>query len=150
MKKVLIYGVAAAFFCVAGLSGICMADVDKGPADIVLGEGGKKPVIFLHAGHQAREGSTCGDCHHSKDADGKKTDYTDGMAIAKCDTCHNAEAAAANAEASADEVKMKKHVLYSFKNAAHANCKGCHKGFEDKELGKKLSKCTACHPKKKK
>ena len=36
------------------------------------------------------------------------------------------------------------------KDALHANCKGCHKKMIDKnsEFGKKISKCTGCHPKK--
>jgi len=147
MKKIIILGVAVAFFCTTGLVSMTMAEEDKGPADITLvteGSAKPKPALFPHAKHQ--ETIKCGDCHHGQDADGKQTAYTEGMKADKCATCHNAEVGAANAEASAD----KKHVLNSFKNAAHANCKGCHKGNEDKELAKKLAKCTTCHPKKKK
>lgn len=135
MKKVIILAIAVVFLCTAGLVCNTMASEDKGPADITMGEGGKKPAIFPHAAHQ--EKLTCADCHHSKDADGKQVAYVDGQKVEKCGTCHNEEA---NAD--------KKHVMNSVKNAGHGNCRECHKE-KDKELGeKKLGKCTACHPKK--
>ena len=141
MKKVIILAVTVAFLCTAGLISNTMAsEEDKGPADITMGEGGKKPAIFPHAAHQ--EKLKCADCHHSKDADGKQVAYVDGQKVEKCATCHNAEA---NAD--------KKHVMHSEKNAAHGNCRVCHKA-KDKELAnekdKALAKCTVCHPKKKK
>jgi hypothetical protein len=126
MKKALICGIALAFLCSLGLAGMSFAE-DKGPADITLE--GKKPVVFPHAKHQ--EQFKCGECHHTKGADGKQAPYTEGMKIEKCDTCHNKDAG------------MPKG-LQSFKDAGHKNCKGCHK-----EHDKKLTKCSVCHPKKK-
>jgi len=135
MKKTIIYAVAAAFVCTAALTGLSMAQEDKGPAEITLKSTinpakKAKPALFPHAEHQER--LKCGDCHHGKDADGKQVAYTEGMKIQKCETCHNKAAG------------MPKG-LETFKAAAHKNCKGCHK-----ETGKKeLKKCTTCHPKKK-
>jgi hypothetical protein len=133
MKKTLIYATAFAFMASVAFTGVALA-TDKGPADMTLESTidkatKAKPAIFPHAKHQ--ETLKCGDCHHGKDADGKKTAYTEGMAIAKCESCHNKAAG------------MPKK-LETFKAAAHANCKGCHK-----EQGKKeLTKCKACHPAK--
>jgi len=130
MKKSIILGVVLAFLCTIGLAGIGMA-ADKGPADITLTTvKAKKPAVFPHAKHQ--EKLKCGECHHSKDADGKQVPYTEGQKIEKCETCHNAAAG------------MPKK-LSSFKGAAHVNCKNCHK----KTDAKKLNKCSVCHPKKK-
>ena len=130
MKKVIILGVAVAFLCAAGLVSNTMAS-DKGPADITLAADGKKPVTFPHGAHH--ETLKCGDCHHSKDADGKQVAYAEGQKVEKCGACHNAEA---NADP--------KNILNSTKNAGHGNCRVCHK-----EKDKALAKCTVCHPKKK-
>lgn len=132
MKKALICGVALAFLCTLGLAGMSLAS-DKGPADITLestiDKGTKpKPAVFPHAKHQ--EKLKCADCHHAG-AVGKQTPYAEGMKIEKCESCHNKAAG------------MPKGIE-TFKNAAHKNCKSCHKETGDKAL----TKCTACHPKK--
>ena len=106
---------------------------DKGPADITLQtEAAKKPAIFPHAKHQ--EKNSCETCHHYTDADGKKAPCVDASdPIQKCVTCHNS---AIGIEA-----------LNSYKKAGHKLCKDCHK--KNKEAGAP-TKCTGCHPKKKK
>ena len=100
MKKAIIYGVAIAFLCVAGFSGMSMASDDKkGPAEITLQtEAAKKPAIFPHAAHQER-GVECDKCHKdpnylpgawTKDAGHKlcKDCHKANKAPAKCGTCH--------------------------------------------------------------
>ncbi len=127
MKKTLICSVALAFLCTTGLAALSMAQ-DTGPAEMVLKTAkAKKPALFPHAEHQKR--LKCGDCHHSKGADGKQVPYTEGMKIEKCETCHNKDAG------------MPKG-LASFKDVAHKKCKGCHK-----KADKKLTKCGVCHKK---
>lgn len=127
MKKIALYAVATALvmgFCFTATS---FAN-DKGPADMTLvSAAGKKPAVFPHAEHQSR--LACGDCHHSKDADGKQVAYVEGQKIEKCEACHN------------DSMTDKK--LNSYKGVGHANCKECHK-----KADKKLAKCGVCHPKK--
>jgi len=135
MKKVTLLAMAAALAIGLCFTGVGFADTDKGPADMTLESTidkakKAKPAIFPHAKHQ--EKLTCGDCHHSKDADGKQVAYVDGQKIEKCESCHNKAAG------------MPKK-LTTFKEAGHANCKTCHKAKD-----KKLAKCTVCHPKKKK
>ena len=131
MKKTLICSVALAFLCTTGLAALSMAQ-DKGPAEIVLKstiDGAKKakPALFPHAKHQ--ETLKCGDCHHSKGADGKQVAYTEGQKIEKCESCHNKAAG------------MPKG-LQTFKDVAHKKCKGCHKAKD-----KALTKCGVCHKK---
>ena len=133
IKKTIIC--AAAFAFLAGFAVPAMAS-DAGPAEMTLQatvDAAKKakPALFPHKKHQD-SGIACGDCHHGKDADGKQTAYTDGMKIEKCESCHN-KAAGLPAE--------KK--ISTFKDAAHKNCKGCHK-----EQQKGPTKCAGCHPKK--
>ncbi|GAB4334775.1 MAG: cytochrome c3 family protein [Desulfobulbaceae bacterium] len=98
MKKVLIYGVAMAFLCVAGLAGMGVAADDKGPAEITLQtEAAKKPALFPHAAHQ--EKIECDKCHKdpnyaagawTKDAGHKlcKDCHKANGAPTKCGTCH--------------------------------------------------------------
>jgi len=140
MKKALIYGAAFAFLCATGLTGLATASDDKGPAEITLQSTvdpaeKPKPAQFPHAKHQ--ESFSCADCHHSKAEDGTQSAYTEGMKIEKCETCHNKAAGL-------DEAKK----LSTFKDAAHANCKGCHKE-KGGDKAKELAKCTNCHPKAK-
>jgi len=86
-----------------------------------------KPAYFPHKKHQ--DFLTCNECHHGKDSSDKKLAYTHGMKIEKCEFCHNKNAG------------MSKK-LFTFKLAAHASCKACHKSKR-----KELSKCTVCHQK---
>ncbi|MCK5227620.1 MAG: cytochrome c3 family protein [Desulfobulbaceae bacterium] len=128
-KKILVVVAAFAFLFGLVFSGSSFA-ADPGPADMVLKTTkGKKPANFPHKLHQ--ESFKCGDCHHGQTADGKKVDYIDGQEIGRCASCHNP-----------DMANLK---LNSYKNAGHANCKGCHK-----DMIKGPTKCNDCHPKKKK
>ena len=122
--------------CVLITAAISLA-VEKGPSEIVLRstiDPAKKAKLafFPHADHQGN--FECAICHHSKGDDGKQVAYTDGMAVAKCESCHN----------NAAEIPDK---LNTFKKAAHERCKGCHKTL--KKEGKKAgpTKCNGCHRK---
>lgn len=133
MRTMLICVIAVAFFCTAGIS-----FADNGPADMILqAEKDKakkpKPAVFPHQKHQ--EFAKCGDCHHGA-KDGKQVAYAEGMKIEKCESCHFADSG------------MDKK-LASFKNAAHQNCKDCHKtaAAEKPELAEKFKGCMPCHPK---
>lgn len=135
MKKFTLYTVATAMVLGLCFTGAAIAQ-DKGPAEMTLEstiDGAKKakPALFPHAKHQ--ETLACAECHHSKGDDGKQVAYTEGMKIEKCESCHN------KAAGMPEELKIS-----TFKDAAHANCKECHKA-KDKEL----AKCDVCHPKKK-
>lgn len=142
---------AAAFAFIAGftVTGPAMADnepADNGPAEMTLQatvDAAKKakPAIFPHKKHQDIE-LECGACHHGQDANGKQTAYVEGMKIEKCESCHNKTS---GISAKAEDGKTK---IGTFKDAAHANCKGCHKAIEDEKKRKELKKCTTCHPKK--
>jgi len=141
MLNKLVVSLAAAAILVAGAVAGAVA-ADKGPAEITLGAAGMKPgqVVFPHAAHQGR-GLACGECHHSMSADGKQVPYTDGMAIQKCETCHNPEKLAGKAAGA--------NKLDTMKGAGHARCQECHKAEAKKdEAKKKLISCTTCHSKK--
>ena len=136
-KKTIVCLTAFAFL--AGFTGInsAMAETDKGPEDMVLQatvDPAKKPkpATFPHKKHQDNEEFkiTCGDCHHTKDAEGKQAAYTDGMKIEKCETCHF--------KAAGLEKKIS-----TFKEAAHTNCQGCHK----EKIKDWKKKCKECHKK---
>jgi len=133
MKKVTLIAAATALVLGLCFTGASFANDAKGPADITLESTidkakKAKPAVFPHAKHQ--EKLACGDCHHSKDADGKQVAYVEGQKIEKCESCHNKAAGMSDK-------------LTTFKDAAHANCKECHK-----KESKDLAKCTVCHPKK--
>lgn len=133
MRKLLIGSFAIAFFCLGGTS-----FADNGPADMVLqAEKDKakkpKPAVFPHQQHQ--ESFACAECHHSG-KDGKQVAYTEGMEIQECETCHFTGSG------------MPKK-LDTFKDAAHENCRSCHKATakEKPELAEKFKGCMPCHPK---
>jgi predicted CXXCH cytochrome family protein len=126
-KKSLVLLVVAAFVMSLGL-GVSISLANKGPAEITLNADGKKPAIFPHEAHQARE--DCGTCHH-KDADGKKAAIAEGDAVAKCDSCHNADFA---------NEKLRK-----WKDVGHGLCKACHTKMKADGAP---TKCGGCHPKK--
>ena len=135
MRKLTLCAVSVALAFGLCFAATTLAAVDKGPAEIILKSTidpakKAKPAVFPHAKHQER--LKCGECHHSKGADGKQVAYVEGQKNEKCESCHNKAAG------------MPKK-LETFKKAAHANCKACHKAKD-----KKLAKCTVCHPKKKK
>ena len=117
--------------------GISQATDDKGPPELILKstvDPAKKPKLafFPHAQHQ--ETFDCGTCHHSKDAEGKLVAYKEGQKIEKCDTCHNTKAG----------INEK---LDTFKKAAHARCKECHKALKKEGKDAGPTKCVGCHKK---
>ncbi len=95
---------------------------------------GKKPAKFNHQKHFDL-GLTCVKCHH--DGEHKplsEADIAGSDSDLSCGSCHNKDFA--------------NEKLNSKKLAFHARCKDCHKaGVGDK---KGPTKCTGCHPKKKK
>jgi len=134
MKKITLCAMGTALVVGLCFAGASIATDDSGPAEMVLESTidkakKSKPAIFNHAKH--KETLKCGDCHHSKGADGKKIDYVEGQKVEKCESCHNKAAG----------MPPK---LTTFKEAAHASCKACHKAKD-----KNLAKCKVCHPKKK-
>lgn len=147
MKKcVLFIGGAALLLCSLVIGAATAADVDKGPADMVLQavkDKAKKakPSAFPHAKHQ--EFLSCAECHHGG-TPGNKTPYTEGMKIQKCEDCHYK-----GSDMPSKSDKEKGIVkLHTYKFAAHANCKTCHKkaAAEKPELKEKWSKkCSPCH-----
>ncbi|MBW1828207.1 MAG: cytochrome c3 family protein [Deltaproteobacteria bacterium] len=100
---------------------------------------------FSHKKHADHKDIGCADCHHVY-TDGKNT-WKEGDEVQKCEACHSEPA-----KPKGDKTKMSKaeKIKKYHKDALHANCKGCHKKMIDKtsELGKKIKKCTGCHPKK--
>ena len=123
---------------------VAMAEVDKGPKEMILvNKNSKKPKPskFPHADHQKR--IKCAECHHSKSKDGKQVAYKEGQKIEKCVTCHTGDML----KSGPNKVKGKTAI----QRAGHGNCLKCHKAEAKKDPKKKnLKKCSNCHPKKKK
>ena len=144
LKKVLACSVVS-FFIFCGVASLANA-ADLGPADIkMVSESSKKPkvALFPHKAHQDK--FDCAQCHHGMAADGKQVPYVEGQDIGKCETCHNGEKLAGKLKG-----KLK---LDTIKGAGHGNCLACHKEMAKKDPAlkeKKIDKCAACHPKKKK
>jgi len=143
MLKKLIACSIVSLFVLSGV-GFVLA-TDTGPADItIVGTNSKKPkpAVFPHKAHQ--DAFECAECHHGM-ADGKQKAYTEGQEIQKCEACHNADTLAGK--------KKGKLKLDTIKGAGHGNCVACHKAMEKEKpelKEKKISKCSTCHPKKKK
>lgn len=138
LKKILACGVMSLF--VASFAAILAFAADPGPADITMGEGGKKPAVFPHKKHQ--DTIKCEECHHGM-TDGKKVPYVEGQKIEKCDTCHNANVLAGKTKGNL--------ALDTLKGAGHGNCLECHKEKANADPAlkeKKIDKCETCHPKK--
>lgn len=128
IKKSVICAAAFAFvFSLTVAGGVSLA-ADAGPVEMTLKTAkGKKPATFPHKKHQ--DMLKCGDCHHTKTADGKKGPYVAGKE-GKCESCHDGKS-----------IANKK--VANYMKAAHENCKGCHKAQK-----KGPTKCAGCHPKK--
>lgn len=128
-KKLLIGLTAAAFIFSVAIIGSNAIAKDTGAADMVLKtEEGKKPATFPHKKHQ--DAYPCATCHHKSDDAGKQIPCGDEDKIEKCATCHNSTKMTPESK------------LDSYKNAAHAMCKECHK-----KEAKGPTKCDGCHPK---
>jgi hypothetical protein len=107
-------------------NGFCLAS-NPGPEEMELQTAaGTKPARFPHTKHQKTFG--CKECHHAKNIKGIRSPYVEGMEVGKCSTCHNNDA-------------MADARLNSFKLAAHALCKECHKKNKDSAP----TRCTGCH-----
>ncbi len=104
----------------------------------------KKVFPFTHKKHADHKDIGCADCHHVY-KDGKNT-WKEGDEVQKCEACHKEVGKPPKGMDKAEKVK-KYH-----KNAIHENCKACHKKMIDKnsDMGKKLKKCSGCHPSTKK
>ncbi len=138
IKRFLACGVMSLF--VLSFAAILAFAADTGPADITLGEGGKKPAVFPHKKHQ--DAFKCGDCHHGM-ADGKQVPYVEGQEIKKCESCHNPNVLAGKTKGNL--------ALDTLKGAGHGNCLECHKekaAADPAMKEKKIDKCETCHPKK--
>ena len=154
LKKVLV-GIAVISCVSLGFVAMTTAkDQGDGPEKMTLKttkDKAKKAKIvkdFPHKKHQEALKNDCGVCHHSKDKDNKQTPYVKGMKIEKCETCHFKGSGMPSKKDKAKKIKK----LDTFKDAAHVNCKSCHKKMkkEKPELKKKWKKCLPCHIKKKK
>lgn len=149
LKKILVCSVVSMFVLCGAVISSMANDAKKGPAEITMvgsKSAKKKPALFPHKQHQ--DTFKCAECHHGM-ADGKKVAYTEGMDLKgkKCEGCHNSEY-----EALAGK-KMGKLKLDTIKGAGHGNCLACHKKMAKEKAdlkAKKIDKCAACHPKKKK
>ncbi len=145
LKKIITCSVVS-FFIFCGVASLAGAGADPGPADIkMVSEKSKKPkvALFPHKAHQDK--FECAQCHHGMADDGKQVPYVDGQEIGKCDSCHNKDKLAGKLKG-----KLK---LDTIKGAGHGNCLACHKEMAKKDPAlkeKKIDKCAACHPKKKK
>ena len=126
-KKSLLMVIVAVFVMSLGLS-VTLSLANNGPAEITLNADGKKPAVFPHAAHQAK--NDCATCHH-KIVEGKRAPIAEGDSVAKCGTCHNAEFA--------------NEKLRTYKDIGHGLCKTCHKEMKDAGAP---TKCTGCHVKK--
>ncbi|BCL60973.1 hypothetical protein DGMP_16660 [Desulfomarina profundi] len=131
------------FFVLCGTAILSTAGTDTGPAELtIVSTHSKKPkpALFPHKKHQDK--FKCAECHHGI-KDGKQVPYAEGMEIKKCDNCHNKDVLKGK--------KKGKLKLDTIKGAGHGNCLACHKAMakKDKKL-KKITKCSNCHPKKKK
>lgn len=127
--------VPLAIFCSCALFpvGMALAEVDKGPENIILRSTidpakTPKPATFPHGEHQGR--LECAHCHHSKAEDGSRVAYVEGQEIGKCESCHNSQAEGMNAE------------YNTFQKAGHGLCRTCHQ-----QTDAQLAKCTVCHKK---
>lgn len=97
---------------------------------------GKKPAKFKHTTHMKLE-LKCGTCHHNAKHEPLTAEaiagFPDGKKL-QCINCHNKDF-------SNPKLQKKKDVF-------HARCKTCHKSGIDGKKGP--TKCSACHPRKKK
>lgn len=103
---------------------------NSGPEEIVIQTAdAKKPAKFPHKKHQVM--FKCEECHHTKDATGRKGPYVEGQER-RCDACHNQD--------------FPDKELNSLKAAGHGLCKECHKRME-REGKNAPVRCAGCHPK---
>lgn len=155
MKKALIFSIAFALVCSAGIFSLSHAEVDKGPEVIKITNGTDKsinPAYFPHRDHQTRlvdfedeKGrKSCAICHHGKDADGKQVDYAkaEEPKSKKCNTCHNKDGITLEGKITG----LPAHFMLTnpIQRAGHGRCANCHQN-QKSTRGTDLLMCTTCH-----
>ena len=141
----LVITIAASMFLVAGLyAGTKLEDEFLMNSDY---KHKKSLALFTHKKHVEDYKIGCGDCHH--DDQGKPlNDLKEGDNVQKCIECHKkpGEIKGKKAKGLSKQEKREYHA-----NALHDNCRTCHRKY-NKENNTKAAptKCTGCHPKKKK
>ncbi|NOY69673.1 MAG: cytochrome c3 family protein [Deltaproteobacteria bacterium] len=138
--------VAMAFMATGIYAGTTCPDKIEMKTTKIFPKHKKAIVVFDHKKHEAAKpdgyGLKCGECHHDKDHkplnDLKPTDK-----VKLCTDCHKKPG-----KASAKVFKKpSKKDLEKYYVAIHVNCISCHKKLKDK---KAPTKCSQCHPRKKK
>ncbi len=147
INRIGVFGMVLTAVCWVYIPSSFAADINKGPAEMVLlatkdKAAVDKPAKFPHALHQKIY--QCGTCHHTK-KDGKQSPYVAGMTIQKCEDCHY-KGSGMPSETDEDNGIVK---LDTFKDAAHARCRTCHNKEKAKspELREKWKGCLPCHGK---
>ncbi len=150
MKKrslgIFIITIIAASLFVAG--GIYAAT--KVPAEVQMKSDYKHKksiAVFTHQKHVNDYEITCGECHH--DDQGKPlNNLKEGDDVQNCFECHKKPGELKGKKAKGLSKKEKREY---HGNAVHENCLGCHRKYnKEKKTKAAPTKCTACHPKKKK
>ena len=101
-------------------------------------------VQFSHKKHSTDYKAGCGECHHD-DKGQPLNNLKDGDPVESCAKCHK--------ETGEKEkgLKKKEKIKRYHEEALHANCRDCHKKWNKENKSKAApTKCTECHPKKKK
>ncbi|CAK8710434.1 MAG: hypothetical protein D3920_07060 [Candidatus Electrothrix sp. AW2] len=145
MKKALIFSIAFALVCSAGIFSLSNAQVDKGPEFIKITDGtnsSANPAYFPHRDHQERLNNDCGTCHHGRSADDKQVKYADAEEpkSRKCHTCHNKDGITLEGKISGVPLLLTSPI----QRAGHGRCGGCHKD-QKSTRGTNLMICTTCH-----
>ena len=159
MKKALIFGVALALVCSAGMiqNSVAQDDIDTGAEFLKIEDGtsgSMNPAYFPHRDHQERlkdftdnnKRTGCAICHHGKNEDGTQLQYADlpkeqqpKSGKFHCSNCHNKND---------DGVSLKGIVpgLSPIQRAGHGRCQGCHKDQKStKSSPTPLMACPTCH-----
>ena len=141
----LIIAMAVSLFAVVGLyAGATVPDVIEMNSPY---EHKKSLSKFTHKKHVTDYKITCGECHHD-DKGQPLNDLKEGDSVQKCFECHTkpGEIKGKKAKGLSKKEKREYHA-----NAVHDNCLGCHRKYNKENKTKAaVTKCTDCHPKKKK
>jgi hypothetical protein len=141
----LIIAMAVSLFAVAGVfAGTTVPDVITMNSPY---EHTKSLATFSHTKHTTDYKAACSECHHDDKGQPLKA-LKAGDDVKKCFECHNkpGELKGKKAKGLSKEEKRQYHA-----NAVHDNCRGCHRLYNKENKTKAApTKCTACHPKKKK
>ena len=141
----LIFAMAVGLLAVAGLyAGTTVPDEIQMKSAY---EHTKSLALFSHNKHNTEYKIGCGECHH--DDQGKALDgLKEGDSVKKCFECHSKPGELKGKKAKGLS-KQEKRMYHA--NAVHENCLGCHRTYnKEKKTKAAPTKCTDCHPKKKK